>query len=419
MLFDERAQAQVEAEKQMTKKAKNSKQKSKDPQVDFGNTEVAFAWMSSFELKKSIFMFRTMGINWLNNLLQPLASKALSFGLPIKPLVKNSVFELFCGGETLEECKPLFDRFNTFGVQAMVDYSAEGGSSSKHTKEVYEQKLKALNFAMSDPNVSASVVKITGLISNEILKKVSAKKALSSEEQADWDELYERLKNFGKLATKKQIRLLIDAEESWIQPAIDQIAWDLMLEFNQSYPCFYTTIQMYLKNKEEQLQDFVDRAKNNKVYLGVKLVRGAYMEKERNRAEELGYESPVQPNKKATDEAYDRAVDIIFDHVDHVAACIGTHNQGSTELAMARIQQLNIKKSRRDIFFSQLLGMSDNLTYNLSSGGFSVAKLVPFGPVQRVIPYLIRRAKENSSVQGQIGRELNLLIQEKKRRKEA
>jgi len=379
----------------------------------FDNTAVAFAHKSNWQLRKAKWLFRSFGFTWLLKHGNTLSKWALLLGF--KGLIRNTIFEQFCGGESAESSEKAIENLHQLGVGTILDYSVEG----EETEDVFETTAReiavSIRKAGSDPRIPFAVFKATGIMPFDLLVAQSSGQALTKEQQAIWDRAETRFMGLCALAEECQVRLFIDAEESWIQPAIDALAETAMLKHNHSRCLIYNTIQLYRHDRLAYLKEQIQKGRH---LLGFKLVRGAYMEKERERAQKYGYPSPIQVNKESTDRDYDLAVMHCLEHRDRVSICIGTHNEKSSLLAAQYLVDHAVDASD-SVYFSQLLGMSDHISFNLSSKGFRVAKYVPYGPIASVMPYLLRRAQENSSAKGQAGRELVLIETEIVRRKKS
>ena len=387
--------------------------------LDFENTRVAFAGRSELELRRAYWLFRLLSIPWLAALGQWFLMLALQLRLPVEGLVLKTVFRHFCGGESIVGCRPCIDALGEFGVKTILDYSVEGKSCEADFDASVTEILATIEEAAQNQWVPLAVFKVTGLASFSLLEKVHGNAPLTEEEQAQWQRVRARVRTICAAGGKAKIPVLIDAEESWIQNAIDSLAREMMAEFNQAWAGVYNTAQMYRVDRLAFIKSEVAAAHEGNYHFGVKLVRGAYMEKERERALRLGYPSPIQPTKLACDADYDAAIDYLLNHVERVALCAGSHNEKSNERLAQIMKQIGIAPNDGRVYFSQLLGMSDHISYTLAQAGYNVAKYVPYGPVREVIPYLIRRAEENSSITGQTARELTLLLKELKRRGDA
>ena len=384
--------------------------------LDFNNTEIAFAGMSNYALRQAQFLFKIINNPLLAKLGPKMASLSLSLGLPVKGIIKASVFKHFCGGETIDECRRTIDRLWSSGIGTILDYSVEGKATESDFERCERELLNGIQLAKDNPALPFCVFKVTGLAPMDLLEKVSKGSSLESDETAAYARVHTRIMNLCSAAKKAKVRLLIDAEESWIQPAIDAFALEMMRLFNRDQALIYTTAQLYRTDRLKALQDWLQIGRENQFHIGVKVVRGAYMEKEVMRAQDNRIPSPIFPTKDATDQAFDEAVKLLLDHIDQAALCAGTHNENSTLRLTQLMEKKGLKRDDPRIHFAQLFGMSDHISFNLAYFGFNVAKYVPFGPVSEVLPYLSRRASENTSVQGQSSRELTLLMQEARRR---
>ena len=402
--------------------------------ISFDNTEYAFAYKKNNELQKARFLFKSMGIPWLINAGLKLTPLAIKWNLPFtKTLIRSTIFKQFVGGETLEETAAVARRLSDFNVEVILDYAVEGGSDGEAGFDhATEEFIKVINYAATQPNIPFMSVKVTGFSRFVLLEKIDElmnhnegtlmKRYLKSLEQLDdkekeeWHRVRVRMLRVCEAAADKRIGVLIDAEETWIQDPVDALTILMMDTFNKRRRVVYNTIQLYRKDRLQFLKDSYDAAKERDFVLGAKLVRGAYMENERNRAIEKNYPSPIQPDKESTDKDYNEAVQFCIQHIDRIAVIIASHNDQSNLYGVEQALQNNIELNHPHIHFSQLYGMSDNITFNLAKAGCSVSKYLPFGPIEDVIPYLMRRAQENSSVSGQVGRELVLINKEIQRR---
>jgi len=388
-----------------------------DFKLDFQDTATAFADKSNSELKEKYRIFKLMNSPFLNAIGTKTAKFALALGLPVEGLIKNTVFEQFCGGETIEECESAIKKLGGSHIGTILDYSVEGKSDEADFEKTKEETIRTIRRAKDDPNIPFAVFKVTGIAPLGTLEKLSAKKRLDAKGQAKCERIHNRVQEICEFAYSIGQPVFIDAEESWIQEAIDRLAIEMMEKYNREKPIIFNTWQMYRTDRLEHLKEARRIATREGYILGVKLVRGAYMEKERERAEEMDYPSPIQPDKESTDRAYDAAIDYCLNHLDDVALVAGTHNEESIQQLIRKMHDRGISADHPHVFFSQLYGMSDNLSYVLAGNGYSVSKYVPYGPVKDAIPYLIRRADENTSVTGQVSRELHLIEKELKRRR--
>ena len=385
--------------------------------LSFDNIENAFSGKSAMDLNRSYVLFKAISNNALVRTMEPLSSIAFALHLPIKGLVKATIFKQFVGGETIEDCQHMIDKLYQSGVGSILDYSVEGKESEESFEHTTLETMHTIDRAANNPKIPFCVFKVTGLGSFSVLEKASSSSMLDITDQKQWERIAERVHKICAHAAAKNVRIFIDAEESWIQPAIDQLAEKNMELFNTKTCIVYNTIQLYRHDKLDFLKAAHKRAKAKGYLLGLKLVRGAYMEKERARAIEKNYTPPIQVNKKAADYDYNQALKYCISHVDEISICAGTHNENSSMLLVNLMKEKKVAANSQHVWFSQLLGMSDHISFNLSKAGYNVCKYVPYGPVREVMPYLLRRAKENTSVKGQTGRELSLIIKEKERRK--
>jgi proline dehydrogenase len=383
----------------------------------FNNTEVAFSLKSDTELDRAYFLFKMIANEPLVRIGTAVTNFALKAHLPVEGLIRATVFDHFCGGVNEIDCLSVVDKMNTKGVSSVLDYSVEGKEEESQFDAALEMTLKTVEFAKERQAIPFAVFKPTGLGRLDLYTKVGEKQPLSAEEQAEWNKVKERFEIICKTAHSKDVALLIDAEESWMQDAADDLAEDMMRKYNKEKVIVFNTLQMYRWDRMDYLKALHERAKADGFYIGMKLVRGAYMEKEHKRAEENGYPTPICASKQATDDNYNVAVDYMMKHIDKMAIFAGTHNEESSYKLMEMLKDNSIEIKDQRIWFGQLYGMSDNISYNLAAHGYNVAKYLPFGPVRDVMPYLIRRAEENTSVAGQTSRELNLLKAERDRRK--
>lgn len=383
----------------------------------FNNTEVAFSLKSDTELDRAYFLFKMIANEPLVRIGTAVTNFALKAHLPVDGLIRATVFDHFCGGVNEIDCLSVVDKMYTKGVSSVLDYSVEGKEEETQFDAALEMTLKTVEFAKERQAIPFAVFKPTGLGRLDLYTKIGEKQPLSADEQAEWDKVKERFEIICKTAHSKDVALLIDAEESWMQDAADDLVEDMMRKYNKEKVIVFNTLQMYRWDRMDYLKALHERAKADGFYIGMKLVRGAYMEKEHKRAEENGYPTPICASKQATDDNYNVAVDYMMKHIDKMAIFAGTHNEESSYKLMEMLKANNIEIKDQRIWFGQLYGMSDNISYNLASHGYNVAKYLPFGPVRDVMPYLIRRAEENTSVAGQTSRELNLLKAERERRK--
>jgi proline dehydrogenase len=394
-----------------------SKRTVKNNTLSFENTEIAFRHASNAELKRAYWLFKIISLNFLVKIGPPLTNFAFKIGLPIKSLVKSTIFNHFCGGETIEECTPTIRNLQSGKVGTILDYSVEGENEEAVFDETRDQIIATIKRAKGDAAIPLTVFKITGVGSFELLEKADAGLQFSPSEENIWQKIFDRVDTICHTAYELDVPVMIDAEETWIQRTIDLLAMNMMRQYNQKKVIVYNTYQLYRHDKLDSLKaDFKDAAEEG-FLLGAKLVRGAYMEKENKRAIEKGYPTLIQPDKTATDRDYNLALRFCIDHIDRIAFVAGTHNEQSCKLLADLLTEFGINPNHPNVYFSQLLGMSDNLSFNLADAGYNVAKYVPFGPVKAVLPYLFRRAQENTAIAGQTSRELDLISKEKSRRK--
>ena len=385
--------------------------------IDFSNTEIAFADKSDRELKHSARLFKWMNNPTLVNIASQLAMLAVKLRLPFfETITLKTIFPQFCGGTTLLDSQDSINRLYKSGVQSVLDYGAEGKEQESDFNFTMNENIRAIEFAAEQDSVPVISTKVTGLARFEILEKVSYSEELSPDEQEEYQNVLKRIDSICHKASRHKVGVFIDAEESWIQVAIDRIANQMMKRYNSESVIVYNTFQLYRHDRLAYLMESFDNARKEGYILGAKLVRGAYMDKERERARELGYPSPIQPTKKASDHDFDLAVRFCVENYRELASCFATHNAESTRLAAELIAEKKIAKDHKHLLFSQLYGMSDHLTFNLAQSGYNVSKYLVYGQVRDVVPYLIRRSQENSSVTGDMSRELGFIMREVKRR---
>lgn len=385
--------------------------------LDLNDTSIAFKNKTDKELKKMKFLFRMMNNKAFVSIGSSLGLLALKFRLPFaKSMIRSTIFEQFVGGETLLDCQKTIDELFKFKTLSILDYGAESKSAEEDLEKVKEETLKAIELAAANFSIPVVSTKITGLVDNVILEKLNDKIALDTHEQHEYDKLMERLHTIGAQAEKLGVGVFVDAEESWLQDAIDDIVNELMAKYNAEKAIIYNTFQLYRSDRLSYFKNSYNNAVAGSYILGAKLVRGAYMEKERDRAKEMGYPSPIHDTKADVDRDYDDAIRFSLDHHEQIASCCASHNIKSNLLQAKLIEEKGIPKDHPNVNFCQLYGMSDYITFNIASQGYNVAKYVPYGPIRDVVPYLIRRAKENSSVAGEVSRELGYVRKELKRR---
>lgn len=383
----------------------------------FDDTQVAFVLKSDTELERAYFLFKLIANQPLVKIGTAVTNFAIKAHLPVEGLIRATVFDHFCGGISEKDCIPVIDKMFSQGVSSVLDYSVEGKEDEVHFDEALEKILKIISFANEKESIPFAVFKPTGFGRFELYEKLGANILLNEDEQAEWNRVENRFDAVCKCAYENDILLLIDGEESWMQDAADDLVLKMMQRYNKEKAIVFNTLQMYRWDRMDYLMKLHERAKAEKFHIGMKIVRGAYMEKEKDRANELNYPSPICASKEETDKNFDNAVSYMMEHLDVMSIFAGTHNELSTYKLLALQADMGITKTDKRIWFGQLYGMSDNISFNLAQKGYNVAKYLPFGPVRDVMPYLIRRAEENTSVAGQTNRELNLLKMERSRRK--
>ena len=403
--------------------------------ISFDNTETAFAYKNNKELKSAKFLFSIMGNNFLVKLGLKILPGAIKNNIPLtKTILYKTIFPQFVGGETLEETKPVVQKLAKYNVQVIMDYGVEGGhNGEKGFDEATEEFIKVINYISTQPDIPFMSIKITGIARFGLLEKIDLQmnngestlikryhrtiEALSEKEKEEWNRVVMRIFKICEVAKNKGVGVLLDAEETWIQDPVDALTMLMMDTFNKNKAIVYNTLQLYRHDRVKFLEESFEAANERKFILGVKLVRGAYMDKERERAKEMGYPSPIQPDKESCDKDYDLSVKMCIEKVNFVSVIVASHNENSNLLTTQLMEKHGLSNDHPHIHFSQLYGMSDQITFNLSKENYNVSKYLPFGPIKDVIPYLMRRAEENSSVSGQTGRELSLIKAELKRRK--
>lgn len=386
-------------------------------EIDFSNTRIAFSNKSDSELKRSSFLFKIMNKSILMRVLSKLGIIAIRLRLPfVRTIVKQTIFKQFCGGESLLDCQDEIDRLYKYKALTILDYGAESKSSEEDLNMVRDEVINSIEFAASNDSVPVVSTKLTGLVDNDVLIKKQSQEELSSGDQIQFDRLMDRLHMICQRGQELKVGIFIDAEESWMQDAIDDIVEVLTYQYNKDFVVVYNTFQMYRHDRLDYLKQSFENCEKHSCMLGAKIVRGAYMDKERARAHELGIESPIQKTKEDTDKDFDLALEFCAARYKKISSCCASHNLKSSQLFAELIDKYEIPRNHPHVNFSQLLGMSDHITFNLAMAGYNVAKYVPYGPIREVIPYLIRRAKENASVTGEMSRELSLISKEVKRR---
>jgi proline dehydrogenase len=402
------------------------------PVISFDNTEFAFEYKSDRQLKKARFLFSSMGKPWLVKLGIKLTPWTIKAGLPVKGILRQTIFAQFVGGETLKETAAVARRLGEYNVQVILDYGVEGKEGEENFDHACEEFIRVINYAATQPNIPFMSVKVTGFARFALLEKMDtmmheeegslmrrylkAANQLSSSEKREWHRVRYRMLQVCEAAEAKNVGVFIDAEETWIQEPLDAITILMMDTFNKERVVVYNTLQLYRHDRLQFLKDSYEAAVERNFILGAKLVRGAYMEKERRRAAGKGYPSPIQPDKESCDRDYNAGIKFCIEHIERISLIVASHNEFSNLYATQLLQQKGLPLHHPHVHWSQLYGMSDNITFNLAHAGCSVSKYLPFGPIKDVIPYLMRRAQENTSVKGQTGRELSLIKKELERR---
>ena len=384
----------------------------------FNNTQLAFADKTDAQLRKAFWMFKLIEQPALTKIGTNFLNFAVHNNLPFAgSVVKNTMFEQFCGGETREESMKVVIKMFKRGVGSIFDYSIEGKEDEATFDAVCQEIKDIIKFSVGNPAIPFIVFKPTAFGRIDLYERVGKNLELTTSQKEEWERVVRRFDEVCQLCFDNNKKVMVDAEESWMQDAADDLVEKMMEKYNQEQPIVWNTIQMYRTTRIEYMQENLNRAKEKGYFIGYKIVRGAYMEKERSRAELMNYPDPIQPNKAASDQNYNDGIDFVLANLDKVSAFFGTHNETSTELVMDKMKAKNFENSDKRIYFGQLYGMSDNITYYLADKKYNVAKYLPYGPVKDVVPYLTRRAQENTSVAGQTGRELSLIEKEMERRK--
>lgn len=384
----------------------------------FDNTEVAFMDKTTSQLEKAKWMFTMIQQPALTNIGIDVLNFTIKNNFPfVEGIVRNTLFQQFCGGETREESMKVVNKMYQKHIGSIFDYAVEGKEEEAAFDQTCKEIKENVDFAKGNPAIPFVVFKPTGFGRLDLYADIQAGKELSNEEKAEWDRVVKRYDEVCKYAHENNVIMMVDAEESWAQTAVDDLVNKMMAKYNKEKAIVWNTIQMYRTGRIEYLEEDLKRANEGNYYLGYKFVRGAYMEKERERAEKMGYPSPIQPTKQASDDNYDAGIHFVMEHLDKISAFFGTHNEKSTKLLMDKMKEKGLANDDKRIHFGQLYGMSDNITYTLGHGKYNASKYLPYGSVKDVVPYLTRRARENTSVAGQTGRELSLIQKELKRRK--
>lgn len=383
----------------------------------FNDTEIAFKLKSDEELNRALFLFGMINRPTLVKIGTTLTRVSLKFHLPVEGLIKGTIFNQFSGGETMEDCLPAIEKMYTKKLHSILDYSVEGKEQEEQFDAATKKKINIIEFAAKRKELPFAVFKPTGIGRFAIWEKVSSKVTLTAEEEAEWERVQQRVENICEAAYQNDISVLADGEETWMQDAADNLMEKMMRKYNKEKAIIFNTLQCYRWDRLEYLQELHKKGQEEGFKIGAKIVRGAYMEKENERAKKMGYTSPICENKEATDVNFNGVLSYCLSNINDISTFIGTHNEMSNYLALQILEDKKIAINDNRVWFSQLYGMSDHISFNLAKKGYNTAKLVPFGPVREVVPYLIRRAEENTSVRGQTGRELSLLMEEKKRRR--
>jgi len=401
--------------------------------ISFDNTQFAFEYKTDKELKKARFLYSLMGRPWIVKLGTKLAPWSLKMRLPVKGLIRKTIFSQFVGGETLDQTTVVAKKLAGYNVKVIMDYGVEGKEGEENFDHACDQFIRVIDYAATQPNIPFMSVKVTGFARFGLLEKLDAAmkgmegtlmkrylaavETLTAEEREEWHRIRHRMMRICKEAAEKKRGVMVDAEETWIQDPVDAMTILMMDTFNKERPVVYNTTQHYRTDRQQFLKESYAASIERKFILGAKLVRGAYMEKERKRAEQKGYPSPIQPDKESSDKDFNESVKFCIDHIDNIALIVASHNEFSNLYTTQLMNEKGMPLNHPHVHFSQLYGMSDNITFNLAHAGCSVSKYLPFGPIKDVIPYLMRRAQENTSVKGQTGRELGLIKKELQRRK--
>ncbi|MEI9918637.1 MAG: proline dehydrogenase family protein [Bacteroidota bacterium] len=389
-----------------------------EPRVQFDDTSTAFSYKSDRQLRKANFIFTLVNNPAISSVATTIAKIALKLHLPfVRTIIRNTIFEHFCGGETISESDKTIATLKRFNVGTILDYSVEGAKTEEGFDETTQEILRTIEKAKGNDALPFCVFKVTGMADTPLLAKKNSGETLTAEEQAAFTRIHDRVDAVCRKAFENDVHILVDAEETWIQDPIDHLSYEMMKKYNQQKAIVFNTFQMYRKDMTAHLREAHEAAVKENYFLGVKLVRGAYMEKEAAYAEKNGYENPIHDSKEDTDKAFNKGLTFCVDHKEKISLMCGSHNDYSNKFLTVLIEKHGLKPNDPHIWFAQLLGMSDHISFNLSKAGYNVAKYVPYGPVSAVMPYLIRRAQENTSVAGQSSRELQLIRKELKRRR--
>jgi proline dehydrogenase len=396
---------------------KNSQNEDSGSPVSFKDTAIAFQHKSDRELLLSYLIFGLTKSPFFVKFLSQAAKFTLAIGLPVKPFIKATVFKQFCGGEKKEEYSKIIAKLGKADVGTILDYSVEGTKDEAGFEDTMDQLLQIIEQSKSDPNIPCTCMKMTAVGSFDLFKKITANEPLSKKDQRELNKVKIRLGKICKASYEADKPIYIDAEETWIQGAIDRLAEEMMAKYNQNKAIVFTTLQLYRWDRNDYFKQLIQKARTGAYKLGIKIVRGAYLEKERERARRLRYKSPINETKVKTDREYNKAVEIFIDNIDVVEICVGTHNEESCKLLIQAMAEKKLPINHPHIYFSQLYGMSDNISFNLANAGYNVSKYLPFGPIESTLPYLARRAEENTAIAGQMSEELEIIVHERRRRK--
>ncbi len=386
-------------------------------EISFDDTLIAFSSKSDKDLKRSYALFAVMDKNLIVKLGTFFVNAALKFKLPVKKLIKNNLFDHFCGGESIRDSEKTVMELAEYNIGTILDYAVEGENTELAFDHTAEEIIRTIHRAKDDPNIPFCVFKPTGMASIDLLEKVQLGQSLSPSEQTEFENIRKRWDRVCGESYNNGVKIFIDSEDSYIQDPIDELTYELMEKYNKKETIVWNTYQLYRVGMLDNIEKALQRAKEGKYYFGAKLVRGAYMEKERERATEKGYDDPIQPDKPSTDQSYDDALRFCIENKDLVSVCSGSHNENSNYLLTELMEAAGMKNDDDRVYFAQLYGMSDHISFNLAKAGYNVVKYVPYGPVESVVPYLMRRAEENTSIAGQSSREFLLIKKEIKRRK--
>jgi proline dehydrogenase len=385
--------------------------------LDFTNTETAFIIKSDRDISRAFLLYKVLSYPWIVKIFNPLIRIASAIRFPINWIVKPTVYAQFCGGETINECSPVVEKIKKGEVYSILDYSVEGSEDDEIIEKALEETLRVIDYAATNKNIPFTVFKPTAFVKSKALEELSSNEKPNEESINEGEKFRERVAKLCEKAAGYGIPIMIDAEDSFYQEFIDQVVTEMMLKCNKEKAIVFNTYQMYRHDRLERLKNDHENARKGKYFLGAKFVRGAYMERERERAAEMGYEDPIQPDKASTDRDYNLALKYSIENLKDISVFNGTHNEESSRFMAELMDEHKIPRDDERCWFSQLYGMSDHISFNLAREGYNVAKYVPYGPVKFVLPYLMRRAEENTSVKGQTSRELDLLKKERKRRK--